>query len=214
MDPYGWFTPSYSEIYAVWAIFMVTEFAATLSGNASFYSNNAAYSRWSSFLDIDCDIIGWSGEAYACDVVRVGGQSLSLGEALTQFFTNTTLSLLTYPAIARDTDVDAMVIGTQPEYFYDPFILWEVYGAALAVSSVCVVIGLLTLWDNGLPGSLTFSQILLATRSKRLDTVALGAASPSPVHLPRSAWKTRLRFEHIDDGPHERQSLGFKINDN
>jgi hypothetical protein len=133
--------------------------------------------------------------------------------ALEQFLVNTTLSLnffsqnppvltitgsnLSNPIISASTQ--ATITNYPANYTYSRTTLWAVYGTALVLSLLCVIIGCYTLANNGIDASMSFSQVLVTTRNKTLDDRCSGAWEGGE-YIPKSLLATRLRYGEVMGG--------------
>lgn len=101
----------------------------------------------------------------------------NLGSIIEDFIVNVTL---TQNVFRNNSDPDiasfivekatvATVTTYPPIYTYSTSVLWQIYGTALAMSMACIVVGSYMLFKNGTFGSLSFSQVLVATRNPTLD---------------------------------------------
>lgn len=129
---------------------------------------------------------------------------------LEQFLVNTTLSLnffyqnppvltiagsnLSNPIVSASTQ--ATVTNYPANYTYSKTTLWAVYGTALVLSLLCVIIGCYTLADNGVDAHMSFSQVLVTTRNKTLDDRCSGAWEGGE-YIPKSLLATRLRYGEV-----------------
>ena len=88
--------------------------------------------------------------------------------AIEQLLQNITLSLFTLNWNVT-AQVECVYVAEILVFSYRPRTLWGPYGAGLAVSLVCALIGLGALWTNKFGGTADFSQFLAATRNTDLD---------------------------------------------
>jgi len=122
-------------------------------------------------------------------------------------FRNVTLSMLGYtnnpiyvgvfgdesaPA-ARYTSVEATVTSYPPRYSYSQTLLWELYGAALAIGCCINVIGAIALSKNGVDGDTSFSQILVTTRNSDFDRLC-AESSYGGSTITNDLKKTRVKL--------------------
>ena len=130
--------------------------------------------------------------------------------AVEQFLVNTTLSLnffyqnpptsqiagsnISNPIVSVSTQ--ATVTGYPANYTYSEKTLWGIYGSALALSLLCVIIGCYTLANNGVDANMSFSQVLVTTRNRTLDDHCSGAWKGGE-YIPKSVLATRLRYGEV-----------------
>ncbi|KAI9367748.1 hypothetical protein BJX61DRAFT_537806 [Aspergillus egyptiacus] len=121
-----------------------------------------------------------------------------LGQAAAQLAENITLSFFSNSLYLQNTtqaqSVNITIYENQTNYLYSQKNLLIGYGVSVFVSLLCVIAGLLTMWDNGLAFTDSFSSILRATRNKKFDEIvpndSTTGAEPSPEFLS----KTRVQW--------------------
>ena len=60
-------------------------------------------------------------------------------------------------------------------YRYSPLTLWQGYGIALGLCSMCVMLGSYMISKNGVSGDMSFSQVLVTTWNSSLDELSEGS---------------------------------------
>jgi hypothetical protein len=65
--------------------------------------------------------------------------------------------------------------------------LWEIYGAAMVESMLCIIVGSYMLFSSGVGADITFSQVLLASRNPTLDVLCAEDNSYRRRHHRRTA---------------------------
>ena len=124
-----------------------------------------------------------------------------------QFLVNTTLSLnffyssppiltiggsnISNPIVSVSTQ--ATITAYPAKYTYSEKTLWGIYGTALALGLLSVIIGCYTLANNGVDATMSFSQILVTTRNRTLDDHCSGAWRGGE-YIPKGLTATRLRY--------------------
>lgn len=131
----------------------------------------------------------------------------TLLRAIEDLATNITLSYLSSSDLT-DTSTTFKTIetsNTQNYYLYRPLYLVLPYGIALLFSSITAVIGLYSIYLNGVSHSMSFSAILATTRNQQLDMLTRGASlGAEPLNKDISEAKLRfgplLSSSEIDQG--------------
>jgi hypothetical protein len=120
-----------------------------------------------------------------------------------ELHTNVTISLLAMDSLVYFTPVtapDAEMTIYQNVFHYDKKALLLTYGLALLLGLLALVLGMKSLFQNGVSTDLGFLSILLTTRNKALDDLAWGAclgADPIPERLK----STSVKFGAISNEP-------------
>jgi len=142
----------------------------------------------------------------------------NFSQQVEQLLINTTLSLIYFaenPLPPQNDilteNVDAILeqptnttIFSYPTlYSYSPRALWEVYGIAVGVSAMCVILGCIRLLKNGTNLEMSFSAVLVTTRNHSLDQLC--QATPQEIR------KTRLRYGELIEEQHIRFGLDHEI---
>jgi len=73
------------------------------------------------------------------------------------------------------SSVDATITAFPPRYTYAKAVLWEIYSTGFTLCGLCIFIGYLATFRNGVSGDNSFSQILVTTRNSALDTLCEGS---------------------------------------
>ncbi|KAL2870094.1 uncharacterized protein BJX67DRAFT_306669 [Aspergillus lucknowensis] len=118
------------------------------------------------------------------DVASELGKNLTLSFFSNPFFLNTT----------RGPMVNVTVYPNQTEYLYSQRNLLIAYGISVFVSLLCIITGLLTMWDNGFAFSDSLSTILRATRSKKFDEIVPDDSTTGSDPPPESLSNTRVQW--------------------
>ena len=117
----------------------------------------------------------------------------SLGTATEELFQNITLSLLSEPEFARDSDenVDIFISRTQNAYFYNRTNLLLSYGLSLVLSFFACLVGCVSIFRGNVSYSNKFSTMLRTTRDDSIDTLVAtedrNGADPLPRYLAKAA---------------------------
>jgi hypothetical protein len=119
----------------------------------------------------------------------------TLANQIESLFTNVTLSMLPFTAspiyigagfntsdapAATFTAIQATTTGYPTSYTYAPAVLWEIYGVALGVAFLCILVGTIAVIRNGGDGDASFLSILSTTRNLVMDQMVadeMGAAA-------------------------------------
>jgi hypothetical protein len=148
--------------------------------------------------------------------------SQDLATQIEDLFVNVTLSLLQYTATpvylgqafsttdspaAVFTSVQATTWSYPTLYFYSPAALWEIYGPALGVALLCILVGIVALLRNGEEGDASFLHILKATRHLTLDELSMDEMVGAAVS--KKVKKTRVKF--VSKGVGKAASSLFEI---
>ncbi|KAL2831743.1 hypothetical protein BDW59DRAFT_124417 [Aspergillus cavernicola] len=84
-------------------------------------------------------------------------------------------------------------------YLYSQKNLLIAYGVAVFVSLLCVMAGLLTMWDNGVAFTDSFSTILRATRNKKFDEIVPEDSTTGSDPPPEALSKTQVQWVPAND---------------
>lgn len=121
----------------------------------------------------------------------------TLARAFEDLSHNFTYSLLSLNA--ANTTVPVRVSSPQNFYSYNSRNLLLAYATALGVSIVCVIVGFMALYENGVSQSTAFSSVLVTTRNSELDHLAVGhCLGRDPIG--KDIGEARLRFGEIGEG--------------
>ncbi|KAL4902655.1 hypothetical protein BDW74DRAFT_158265 [Aspergillus multicolor] len=111
------------------------------------------------------------------DVASELGQNITLSFFGSPYFLNTSLG----------PTVNVTVHPNQTEYVYSQRNLLLAYGMSVFISLLCIIAGLLTMWDNGIAFSDSPTTILRATRTPKFDEIvpvdSTAGADPGPQSL-------------------------------
>ncbi|KAL4907092.1 hypothetical protein BDW74DRAFT_190093, partial [Aspergillus multicolor] len=133
----------------------------------------------------------------------------TLAAAIADLSRNFTYSLLSMNT--ANTIFPINVWSAQNFYSYNARNLFAAYMTGLGATIVCVIIGLLALYKNGVPQSTTFSSVLMTTRNPELDRLAVGHCLGAEDSWSQDAGQVRLRFGELDDaGSHRHAAFGTK----
>jgi hypothetical protein len=110
---------------------------------------------------------------------------------------NITLNFMNVNGVGN-TSVLANIPSSTSVYQYNRKPLLLTYGIAVLLISATAVMGLMSLFSNGVESSNTFSQMLVTTRNPRLDIIARGACLGSTSLQNTSLRDVRLRFGKIE----------------
>jgi hypothetical protein len=79
-------------------------------------------------------------------------------------------------------------------YLYSQKNLLIGYGVSIFVSLLCVIAGLLSMWDNGIAFTDSFSTILRATRNPRFDDIVPRDSTTGSDPPPEALARTRVQW--------------------
>ncbi|KAL4938422.1 hypothetical protein BDV06DRAFT_56657 [Aspergillus oleicola] len=108
------------------------------------------------------------------DVMAELGRNITVGFYGNPYFLNTTLGPVT----------NITTRPTETRYTYSSLNLLIAYGVSVFVSLLCIIAGLLSMWDNGVAFTDSLSTILRATRNRKFDEIvsreSTTGADPGP----------------------------------
>ncbi|KAL2861718.1 hypothetical protein BJX68DRAFT_223128 [Aspergillus pseudodeflectus] len=130
----------------------------------------------------------------------------TLAQAIEDLSHNFTYSLLSLNG--GNTTVAVMDRTLRNYYFYGATGLLTAYMSAVAVSIVCVIIGLVALRRNGVAQGTSFSSVLMTTRNPELDRLAVGQCLGTEP-LKDEIGKVRLQFGEIEGAELRRRHAAF-----
>jgi hypothetical protein len=196
----------------------------------NFYAiEQAVEGMFNGFLDLSPEggsgVIGtsnvqlWNFVTYQTNAEPVLLFPANFSQKMEELLINTTLSLLSFAqnplppqegfGIARDVDAvlysttNATILSYPTLYQYSPRTLWEIYGIAVGVTTMCVVLGCFMVVKNGIQSEMSFSQVLVATRNPSLDRLC--------VETSQEIRKTRLRYGELIGEQHACFGLDHEI---
>ncbi|KAF2838783.1 hypothetical protein M501DRAFT_906253, partial [Patellaria atrata CBS 101060] len=110
------------------------------------------------------------------------------------------LTLLSDPhlQISSTTSVPCTKNKAQNVFHYYASGLWIGYAIVVAFTLIFLVVGSVSIWQNGVTSDTSFSRIMVTTRNPTLDRISVGAClggDPFPAELK----KTRLRFGILEE---------------
>jgi len=123
--------------------------------------------------------------------------------AFRSFFEDLAMSFISDPyfEIAKTEWVKCRRTRWENRFRYYPRSLLIGYSFAMLAAFLAVVVGCLSIWQNGMCSDTTFSKILVTTRNRTLDRLVKGhpgvALGGSP--MPKELEKTELMFGLVDD---------------
>lgn len=119
----------------------------------------------------------------------------NLMEELQNFFEDMIITLLSEPhlVVADKTSVDCEKSRTENVYVYMREGLWIGYAIVVCVTFGFIIIGIWSIYQNGVASGTTFSRIMVTTRNPTLDRLSVGACLGSH-ELPKELVTTKLRF--------------------
>ncbi|KAI5465088.1 hypothetical protein BGZ63DRAFT_350547, partial [Mariannaea sp. PMI_226] len=163
---------------------------------------------------IDCPEIWNSTSLQQLAALRYTGlhncRNRTLARAIEDLSRNFTYSMMVfYSGRGFATTLPVTVRSPRNLYSYDTVNLLMAYGASLFIVLIWVLVGSVTVWNNGITSSTSFSTILLTTRNPDLDKLAEGYSLGSDP-LPKEICKTRLKFGCLDDAA-ETKRAGFGL---
>ncbi|KAL3449045.1 hypothetical protein BJX65DRAFT_273979 [Aspergillus insuetus] len=111
---------------------------------------------------------------------------------------NLTLSFFSEPYFLQNTTQAAprniTVYSNEVLYLYSQKNLLIGYGVSIFVSLLCVIAGLLSMWDNGIAFTDSFSTILRATRNPRFDDIVPRDSTTGSDPPPEALARTRVQW--------------------
>ncbi|KAL5336846.1 hypothetical protein BJX70DRAFT_260929 [Aspergillus crustosus] len=121
---------------------------------------------------------------------------IPLAQAAAQMGDNITLSFFSNPIYLQNSTqaqhINVTVYENETLYRYSQKNLFIGYGVSVFVSLLCVIAGLLTMWDNGVAFSDSLSSVLRATRNKKLDDIVPNESTTGADPPPESLSNTRV----------------------
>lgn len=94
----------------------------------------------------------------------------------------------------HDEETIATITTYPVVYIYQPKFLWVIYGAALAASAICILLGIVVRIIG--PESVSFSEFLIATRNPALDQISEGIETGGKAAKKRFV-KTKLKYGNL-----------------
>ena len=137
-----------------------------------------------------------------------------LAQQLEELLVNTTLSLNFFlqrppiPQISGEKSISSPVLYTSanativtyiPQYSYSFTTLWFPYSTALLVGLLCILLGTIMLFENGVNSDMSFSQLLVTTRNSTFDAVADGACLGGGA-ISDEMRQVKLRYGQLQTG--------------
>ncbi|KAL2818104.1 hypothetical protein BJX63DRAFT_84054 [Aspergillus granulosus] len=121
-----------------------------------------------------------------------------LAEVAASMADNLTLSFFSEPYFLQNTSqstITNITIRTNEVlYLYSQKNLLIGYGVSIFVSLLCVIAGLLSMWDNGIAFTDSFSTILRATRNPKFDEIIPLDSTTGSDPPPESLSRTRVQW--------------------
>lgn len=156
--------------YGINALATCQDFAFALQGSLSVDLTNGRSSN-SNFRPLILEKIGsYSTNTSGDGNVYFKPKFANLTQALLEYFSNLTVSLI--PWLNGTTEMDIEVLDSGSLWDYDPYQLWEVYAPALGAVFLAVLYGLFCIHANSETGrgmDSKFSTLLKTTRNQQLD---------------------------------------------
>ncbi|KAL4883789.1 hypothetical protein BJY04DRAFT_24461 [Aspergillus karnatakaensis] len=116
------------------------------------------------------------------DVASELGRNITLSFFGSPYFLNTSQGPLT----------NITIHPNQTQYVYSQRNLLIAYGVSVFISLLCIIAGLLTMWDNGTAFTDSFSTILRATRNKKFDDLVPVDSTTGADPPPQALSNTRV----------------------
>ncbi|KAL4872318.1 hypothetical protein BDV12DRAFT_193756 [Aspergillus spectabilis] len=123
---------------------------------------------------------------------------IPLAQAAAQMGDNITLSFFSNPFYLQNSTqaqrINVTVYENETLYHYSQRNLFIGYGVSVFVSLLCVITGLLTMWDNGIAFNDSLSTVLRATRNQEFDDIVPNDSTtgadppPEPLSNTRVLW--------------------------
>ncbi|KAL4790489.1 hypothetical protein BDV19DRAFT_394059 [Aspergillus venezuelensis] len=143
----------------------------------------------------------------------------SILEIADELARNITVGFYSNPYFLNTTAGPITNITTRPtetRYTYAARNLLIAYGVSVFVSLLCIIAGLLSMWDNGIAFSDSLSTILRATRNRKFDEIvdreSMTGADPGPKALgdTRVIWVGLPSSSHSESAEGSGQVAGLK----
>ncbi|KAL4989782.1 hypothetical protein BDW68DRAFT_59585 [Aspergillus falconensis] len=135
-------------------------------------------------------------------------------EAAAQLGTNITLSLLTDPYFLQNASqaptINVTIYENITKYLYSQKNLLIAYGVSVFVSLLCVITGLLTMWDNGIAFTDSLTTILRTTRNAKFDEIVPNDSTAGADPPPQSLSNTRVVWIPEATGTRDHTVAGLK----
>ncbi|KAL6233451.1 hypothetical protein BDW75DRAFT_231960 [Aspergillus navahoensis] len=116
------------------------------------------------------------------DVASELGRNITLSFFGSPYFLNTSLGPL----------VNVTIHPNQTEYVYSQRNLLIAYGVSVFISLLCIIAGLITMWDNGIAFTDSLTTILRATRNPKFDEIVPADSTTGADPVPESLSNTRV----------------------
>ena len=181
-------------------------------------------------VQLDSDVAYWPG------VVRWSPPGVSLPPSdasqvlafddlaanVQNYLANVTLSLINYrnanlnlshlANVTSNLIIETITPATSTSFplifIYSRPILWQGYACALGFTTICVGIGAILLYTNGVAGRLTFSQVLVTTRNPKLNKISEGAELGGK-YITARVKKVQVKYEKLS----ATGKMGFGVKD-
>lgn len=174
---------------------------------------NNVLEAWSGFAN-------WAGLGWSFNAVTFPNDFPS---AIQDLMANVTISLIDLrnypldPSITSEFNISSPIIQTlvpatftsyPAVYAYSHVALWQIYATSLGFTLICVTLGCLMLYRNGVAGELSFTQVLVTTRNPTLDKISEGAGLGGK-YITDQVQKVKVRYGRLEgtDG------IGFGMED-
>lgn len=187
VKPYGM-----AEAFENWAAMsLIQGIYNVFLGEILYDSNNDINSENTTITSTKLAVV-WPDPATNSMYMKLGldfASDLHLG--IEQLAQNVTMSLFAFSS-------HTTIVTTETTYMFIVFqyarrTLIVTYLVAGVAALLCVFVGMVALWQNGVASDITFSRVLVTTRNPTLDHLSHGAWLGG-LPFPRDLLKTKLRF--------------------
>jgi len=211
--------PNVSETFTdldLWAplnlYFMEALFSSMLTGYVAVVQSNVSVATVAAFWT---GVAQWNTTTGEDFVLTFNDLAINVPA----FLANATLSLISLGnpyklmslPVSSTLIVEAIVAATATSYptvySYAVATLWQLYASALGAATICLILGSVMLYTNGVVGQLTFSQVLVTTRNPTLDEISEGAG------LGGEYITDRVRRAKVKYGKLSPTEVGFGMDD-
>jgi hypothetical protein len=133
-----------------------------------------------------------------------------LQKHLQNFYADMILSLFSAPPllVVSNETVVVSTSRTLSTFIYNPRKLWACYAPVAFLVFVFLIMGALTIYEDGTTFSVGFSRIMVTTRNTTLDDISRGACLGNDP-FPEELMHTRLKFGVLNESGHEHEYMGL-----
>ena len=164
---------------------------------------------------IETNLLYWSYVDYSSALTQPLTYPSNFSKAVEDLLINTTISLISWapnpppndtqyfwlPDITAAIYMSSLVsIAPYPaRYNYAVQTLWEIYGTALFIGCLCLILGFYLMMKSAVPGAdLSFAEVLVTTRNPKLDELCRGSNLGGDT-ISKNVLKAKLKFGKVKD---------------